>query len=323
MSDFGAQYRLPSKPGSGATGAGPRTGPSTARGASSVPSQVNDPRGPDPLAVRLEREIREGHIELPVLPRIADEVKQLIDRDADASTLVRALEREPSVAAALLKYANAAIYAGLRDVRDLQQAVMRLGLSSVRETVVSLSAGAVFKNPLPGHEALYETIWLHSLTTAIAARRLAGYVSVPKETAFLAGLLHDIGRVVVLRGIVTLRERDPQGFHVPDHTVAEFTDALHCSIGEALCEAWNIPADLREAIARHHDVALSEPKDALAAVVQVADLMAAKVGASLHPDPDIRLVDRPSFLGLGLDDVKVASLLVDLEDERDAITALF
>ncbi len=51
--------------------------------------------------------------------------------------------------------------------------------------------------------------------------------------------------------------------------------------------------------------------------------MAGKVGASLHPDPDLRLVDRPAFIGLGLDDVKVASLLVDLEDERDSLTALF
>jgi putative nucleotidyltransferase with HDIG domain len=282
-----------------------------------------DPSSPDPLAIRLEREIRAGHIDLPVLPKIADEVQQLIARDADVSMLVRAIEREPSVAAALLKYANAAIYAGLRDVTDLQQAVMRLGLSSVRDAVVSLSAGAAFKNPVPGHEQVYEAIWLHSLTTAIAARRLADYVSVPRETAFLAGLLHDIGRVVVLRGIVTLRQRDPQGFPVPDHTVSEFTDALHCGIGAALCEAWNIPFELRDAIARHHEVALSEPKDALAAVVQVADLMAAKVGASLHPDPDLRLVDRPAFVGLGLDDVKVASLLVDLEDERDSLTSLF
>jgi putative nucleotidyltransferase with HDIG domain len=271
--------------------------------AGTAPSEVES-AAPDPLAVRLEREIRLGRIELPVLPRIATEVQQLIERDADATALVRAIEKEPTVAAALLRYANAAIYAGLREVTDLQQAVMRLGLSSVRDTVVALSAGAAFREPPPGYEQVYQAIWLHSLTTATAARRLAAYVSVPRETAFLAGLLHDIGRIVVLRGIATLRERDPQGFDVPEHTVAEFTDALHCRIGEALCEAWNIPGELRDAIGRHHEVALSESKDALAAVVQVADLMAAKVGASLHPDPDVRL-------------------LVDLEDERDTLNALF
>jgi hypothetical protein len=67
---------------------------------------------------------------------------------------------------------------------------------------------------------------------------------------------------------------------------------------------------------------LSEPKDVLAAVVQIADLMAAKVGASLRPDPEIKLLDRPSFVLLGLDDTKVATLLVDLEDERNALSTI-
>jgi putative nucleotidyltransferase with HDIG domain len=276
-----------------------------------------------PLALRLEQEIRSGNIELPVLPQVALEVQRLMDRECDLGTLVKTIEREPSVAAALIKYANAAVYAGLRDVTDLQQALLRLGLDSVRQSVLSISAKSAFDAAEPRQRKIYETIWLHSLTTAIAARRLAGSVSVPPETAFLAGLLHDIGRIVVLRGISTLRKRDPLGCMVPVHTIDEFTDALHCSIGDVLCKEWNIPADLRDAVTRHHEPNLSEPKDTLAALVQVADLMAAKVGASLKPDPDIRIVDRPSFVLLGLDDVKVASLLVDLEDERETLSAIF
>ena len=61
----------------------------------------------------------------------------------------------------------------------------------------------------------------------------------------------------------------------------------------------------------------------LAAVVQVADLMAAKIGASLHPEPDLKLIDRPAFVALNLDDVKVAGMLVELEDERAAMGSIF
>jgi putative nucleotidyltransferase with HDIG domain len=274
------------------------------------------------LAARLGREIREGRVELPVLPRAAIEVQELIAREADVSSIVRAIEREPIVAAALIKYANAAVYAGLREVTDLQQAISRLGFKSVRETVVSLSARAAFKADNAAQAKYYQTIWKHSLTTAVAARRLAAFVSVPKETAFLAGLLHDIGRICVLRGIMALKKRDPKGFVVPENTMTEFMDALHCPIGEVLCQAWNIPADLRDAIARHHDTNLTEPKDALAAVVQVADLMAAKIGASLHPQPDLKLVERPAFTALQLDDVKVAMLLVELEDECESMSSV-
>ena len=279
-------------------------------------------QAPVSLAARLEREIREGRVELPVLPRAAVEVQELIARDADLSSIVRAIEREPTVAAALVKYANAAIYAGLRDVTDLQQAVARLGLNQVRETVVSLSAKAAFKADNPAQAKYYATIWKHSLTTAVAARRLAEFVSAPKETAFLAGLLHDIGRICVLRGITTLRKRDPKGFVLPDNTIAEFTDALHCPMGEVLCQAWNIPAELSDAIKRHHDQNLTEPKDMLAAVVQVADLMAVKIGASLHPEPNLKLVERPAFAALQLDDVKIAMLLVELEDECESMAKL-
>jgi putative nucleotidyltransferase with HDIG domain len=246
-------------------------------------------QAPVSLAARLEREIREGRVELPVLPRAAVEVQELIARDADLPSIVRAIEREPTVAAALVKYANAAIYAGLRDVTDLQQAVARLGLNQVRETVVSLSAKAAFKADNPAQAKYYATIWKHSLTTAVAARRLAEFVSAPKETAFLAGLLHDIGRICVLRGITTLRKRDPKGFVLPDNTIAEFTDALHCPMGEVLCQAWNIPAELSDAIKRHHDQNLTEPKDLLAAVVQVADLMARRSApACTRAEPQAR-----------------------------------
>jgi putative nucleotidyltransferase with HDIG domain len=250
------------------------------------------------------------------------EVQELIARDADLPSIVRAIEREPTVAAALVKYANAAVYAGLRDVTDLQQAVARLGLDQVQQTVVSLSAKAAFKADNAAQAKYYGTIWKHSLTTAVAARRLAEFVNVPKETAFLAGLLHDIGRVCVLRGITALRKRDPKGFVLPDNTISEFTDALHCSMGEVLCKAWNIPAELSDAIKRHHDPNLTEPKDMLAAVVQVADLMAAKIGASLHPEPNMKLVERPAFAALQLDDVKIAMLLVELEDECDSLSKL-
>jgi putative nucleotidyltransferase with HDIG domain len=310
MSDFAEKFRSP-------VVSAPPSQKATTQAA------VADRPAPVPLAQRIEQEIRAGRVELPVLPQVAIEVQQLMDREADITSLVKVIEREPSVAAALIKYANAAVYAGLRDVTDLHQALLRLGLDSVRQAVLSISAKGAFETNDPNQRRLYQTIWLHSLTTAIAARRLAALVSVAPETAFLAGLMHDIGRIVVLRGISALRKRDPQSFLVPAHTVREFTDALHCPIGDVLCHEWNIPAELRDAVARHHEPGLSEPKDTLAAVVQVADLMAAKVGASLHPDPELTLIGRPSLQLLGLDDVRIATLLIDLEDEREQLATIF
>jgi putative nucleotidyltransferase with HDIG domain len=190
---------------------------------------------------------------------------------------------------------------------------MRLGLLPVQQTVMALSARSIFNGR--DHLEWYGRIWQHSIATALAARRLAARVRMPPETAFLAGLLHDIGKVVVLQCIGKFRGKAFGVWKVDESTMLEFLDALHCQIGDLLFEAWKIPADLRDVLRRHHDTKLGGPEDMLIAIVQMADMMAAKLGASLRVDPDLSLIDAPACAMLRLDDVKIANLLVDLEDD--------
>ena len=288
-----------------------------------VPPNAQIPDTAEPLAVRIERDIREGRIALPVLPRIALHVQDLIEQEAPTQAIVQAIEREPTIAAAVVRYANSIAYAGLREVTDLHQAVLRLGHKPVQQTVLALAARTVFDTQDKQYMDLYRVIWSHSVTTALAARRLASRAAVPPETAFLAGLLHDIGKVVILQCASEMRRRDPSRFAVDEPTLREFLDALHCRTGDVLCEAWNIPAELRDVVQRHHHDDLTGPKDLLVAVVQVANLMATKIGVSLHPDPELSLLDKAASLLLRLDDVKLANLLVDLEDDTARIEGIF
>ena len=277
----------------------------------------------EPLAVKVEREIKEGRMSLPVMPAVALEVRRLISDERGVPEIVAAIEKDPSIAAALVKYANSVVYAGLKDVTDLQQAVMRLGLVPVQQAVTALSARSILDHASKSHAELYKKIWLHSITTAMAARRLATRVRVPAETAFLAGLLHDLGKVVVLQSVPKLQGTAPGAMTIDEATVLEFVDALHCTVGDTLFEAWKIPSDLRDVLRRHHDQTLNGAADMLVAVVQMADRLAAKAGASLHPDPDLSLVDGPACALLRLDDVKLASLLVELEDDVEAVKGVF
>jgi HD-like signal output (HDOD) protein len=275
----------------------------------------------EPLQRCIERHIREGKVALPVMPHVALEVRRLVAAGAGVPALVTAIEKEPAIAAALVKYANSAAYTGLREVKDLNQVVLRLGMISVQQAVLALSTRNLFDTK--GEYAdLFRRIWAHSVVTGLAARRLAARVHVPGETAFLAGLLHDIGKIIVLQTITGLKRSDAR-FALDEATVHEFVDALHCGVGDMLFESWNIPADLRQVLRRHHDPVLVAPGDMLVAVVQVADLMAAKLGISLHPDPDVSLIGTPASSMLRLDDIKVANLLVDLEDDIQGTNGLF
>ena len=286
-----------------------------------APSDLDfDGQPAEPLQRCIERHIREGKVALPVMPHVAIEVRRLVDAGAGVPALVAAIEKEPAIAAALVKYANSAAYAGLREVKDLNQVVLRLGMVSVQHAVMALSTRNLF-DTRGEYADLFRRIWSHSVVTGLAARRLAARVHVPGETAFLAGLLHDIGKIIVLQTIAGLKRSDTRCV-LDEATVHEFVDALHCSVGDLLFESWNIPADLRQVLRRHHDPVLTAPGDMLVAVVQVADLMAAKLGMSLHPDPNLSLIGTSASSMLRLDDIKVANLLVDVEDDMMATRGL-
>lgn len=268
------------------------------------------------LAQEVEAAIRSGKVELPVLPEVAIRVRELIARESAVPEIAAVIEREPAFAAAMLRYANSVAYAGLREIKDLRQAVMRLGLAAAEQTILSIAARSAFESKDPRYEQLLRTIWKHSLVTAVAARRLASRApGVGPELAFLGGLLHDIGKVVILRCAAELGKRDAARFRVSDTALLEFFDTLHCHVGDVLFDSWNLPHEIREVVRRHHDEKFQGEGDTLVAIVSFADHLAAKLGASLSPDPDRSLLDCPAATLLRLDDVKLASLLCDIEDD--------
>lgn len=276
------------------------------------------------LASLIDAEIRTGAVELPVLPTAAAQVREIVAFGGGARDIADVLGHDPVLAAAILRHANSASYAGLREVTDLQQAVTRLGISSVDRTVLALSAKNAFAPTDRLDKELYDSLWTHSMTAAAAARRLAPRSSTfSPETVFLAALLHDMGKIVVLRCAGMLRRRDPQRFKFERVTLLEFFDALHCTTGDTLCQSWHLPPEVRDVMRRHHDLDLSGPQDALVAIVQLANKIAAKLGASLKPDAEVSLLDTPGAHLLRLDDVKLASLLVEIEDEVSALREMF
>jgi putative nucleotidyltransferase with HDIG domain len=278
----------------------------------------------DSLAGRVEAAIREGKVDLPVLPEAALKVRAIVQRDGGAPEIVRVIGNEPSLAAAILRYANSVAYAGLREVTDLQQAVMRLGFVNVEKTVLAISAKGAFSSQDKTVEHLYRALWQHSLATALAARRLAPRtLDVGPDSVFLAGLLHDIGKVVVLRCASQLRHEDPTLYGFSDDTLLEFVQALHCTAGEQLCAAWNLPSEIRAVARRHHDEEFTGVGDMVIAIVQLANLMTRKAGASLTPDPGVSLVATPGAVMLRLDDVKLTEALVDVEDDIAKLDTLF
>lgn len=202
--------------------------------------------------------------DLPMLPATAVEALRLV-RNPRVRTdeLLAVVGQDPPLAARILAVANSSYYARGNSIAGLRHAVVRLGLHALRDVIyMAVYANTVFD--APGLVDIVRATFDHSVVVARIAQRLSPHVGVDHETAFLAGLLHDVGRARCCKVLAKL----PHARGRPRAELEDIADRLHEPAGAALAEAWNLPPDVVEACARHHD-----PVTIVGALVCAADLV--------------------------------------------------
>jgi HD-like signal output (HDOD) protein len=221
--------------------------------------------------------IREGRF-LPSIPAVAIEVlRQARDPRVSIERLAETIERDPALAAKLLRYANSSYYAGTQPIVSLPQAVVRLGVRSTKLLALSFSLTDAVGHDLRDFD--FNAFWQRSLTTAVTARRLARHsVRSLADEAFLVGLLADVGSPVLARAFPQRYRsvsasflRSPQD--LPDIEL-KILGVAHPLVGRRLAEAWHLPADLCQALGAHHDLA-ALPRDGRAFDLAVVTAIAA------------------------------------------------
>jgi len=219
----------------------------------------------------LERHL-EQDVELPMLPEAAARIVALCaDEKSDAHAIEGVLERDPALASHVLRIANSSAYAPKEPIVSLQQAVSRLGLATLRNITLGVSLqGRVFK--VPGHQARVREIWNHCAVAAAYAREIARGLRRNVEAAFLCGLLHDVGRPVVLQAtLATLAHRAKEP--LPLALLETAMDEFHEETGARLVQAWNLADWTVAAVAHHHEPHKAESFADDARVVRLADLL--------------------------------------------------
>ncbi len=215
----------------------------------------------------------ESAVELPVLPEAAARLVALCeDENADARALEGVLERDPSLAAHVLRIANSSAYAPKEPIVSLQQAISRLGLGALRNLVLAASLqGRVFK--VPGHQTRVRAIWIHCAVTAAFAREIARKLRRNVEAAFLCGLLHDVGRPVVLQATLAAlahRTKEP----LPDALLETAMDEFHEELAGRMVGSWKLAEWTEAVVANHHRPERAEPHEEQAYITYLADLLA-------------------------------------------------
>ncbi|MBK8096806.1 MAG: HDOD domain-containing protein [Planctomycetes bacterium] len=226
------------------------------------------------------RQITEKKIELPILPTVATEVMSLCQQDStDAQKLSGVIHRDQTIASNVLRVANSAAYVGQMPCASLQQAVSRLGLQLIAEIAMAVSVrGRVFGNAACAD--LLKQLWKHSVITGFYTKEIARLRRRNVEIAFLCGLLHDIGKAVLLNNVDRAIGKTAVELPMDDLTAA--LHEQHTAAGALLATLWKLPEQIGEAMVYHHDFDQAPKFADTAMMVCLADLLSHMVS----PDPN-------------------------------------
>ena len=248
----------------------------------------------------------------------------LTDPLAEMDEVLASLHGEPALAARVLKVANSPFYHQAGTVGTLQRAVQVLGLDAIRGICAACCMDRVPLTRSPGAPDP-QRFRLHSLATAVAATHLARLLAPARHAeAFIAGLLHDIGLVLLAR----LRpEAMAEMAALPPTTPADEvlqqerarTGMTHADCAAQLATAWSLPAWLVAAVGSHHAAQPADGPPTVAALVQAADLLAHRAGFGLHAA--CTLADGQPGLGVGASDELLAQLAAELPGHVQALAA--
>lgn len=269
------------------------------------------------LKDRIAETARKPGTHLPVFNSVALEVQKLInDQSVPVARIESTLLRDPALSAQVLRMANSSMYAGLSSVTTLRQALTRVGAQQVMRLVLAAAQVSLYQSHHPLFKRHLAAMWQAAYASAIGAAWVAhksGHGEMA-EQAFVAGLLHDVGKLVILRSIEKLSlEKGLEG-PLPDSVAAEMIDALHCEFGYELMRRWNLP-EVYCAIGRDHHLPECDTGNVLMVSIRLVDEVCRKMGIGCTAQPNLMPAASEEANALLINDVALADLEVTLEDK--------
>lgn len=254
--------------------------------------------------------------DLPVFDRTALLVHQEATKaDPDTDKVISYIVQDQVLVAEVLKVANSSFFRGIKKISRIQDAVVRIGLREVVNCVMMATQRKNYSSRNPFVQQYTSTLWQHSVACAFGAQWLAkrcNYAELAPE-AFIAGLIHDVGKLLVLKALVSVGEKDKDAPRITRTAADEFLDTMHPECGFLLLEKWNLPESYCDVCRNHHRPDY-DTTNIMLIVVRMANLVCRKIGIGLREDRDLVLVTSSEAGLLGLSDIALAELEIAMED---------
>jgi putative nucleotidyltransferase with HDIG domain len=265
----------------------------------------------------LSRLIRRAR-DLPTLPRTVLEITETINNPkSSAQDLAQVIATDQVLTARLLRLVNSSFYAFPRRISSVTNAIVLVGFDAIRHLMLSSSVFDVFHGPHgPAIDGI-EQFWDHSLACAVGAKTIGNQMRYDRvEELFVAGLLHDIGKIVEMRfaadafqDAVDLAQSEQLLIIAAEKRVFGFD---HQEAGRMLAQRWNLSEMLASVISWHHEPMGAGPFVKEAAVVHLADILSRALRLGWAGDARIPSVDTAAWAALKLDTAAVEPLMADM-----------
>ena len=253
---------------------------------------------------------------MPVFHAVALKLQQALSRpDFSIDQVHQLLNADPGVASQVLRVANSAFYSGLNKVSTIREAIIRLGSKEVANLAMLTTQQDLYRSQDAKYNAIMQALWKHAFCCAVGSKWLAqkvGFAAQAQE-AFLGGLLHDIGKLFLLKCMEEVsREKTFEG-GTSSAVLAEVLVSLHVEQGHQLMIQWHMPQIYCDIVAGHQQERWDQG-NVLLAMVRLSNLACRKLGLGLQKDPAVLLFASTEAQILGLKETALAELEIVIED---------
>ena len=264
---------------------------------------------------------------LPAVSQAALKLVCLLDQPAVSNAdIVTVLKYDDVLTAKLLRACNSPYFGFEERIASVEEAVLILGHQQILHMVLSLAFGGAMGATLPGYATEARELWFHSVNTAVAAEQLVKS-GLPMEAkppvAFTAGLLHDIGKLVLNQMLDPGVQSDIRSCIVQNHlsrnaAEKEILGTDHSEVGARLLETWRLPDEIVEAVANHHHPVTS-PVPKVSAVVHVANSLVQLLGSASGWECYAAFSDAAANRSLAITPEKFEGLKLDIRDSAGEV----
>jgi len=222
---------------------------------------------------------------LPPAPRLLSKLLTLLNDDrADNDDIVQIIKFDPALTAKVLQLCNSAYFASAKPAAELGEAINRIGFNQIYQMVAGIVGSRLLSPAQSGYGLAQGELWKHSVVAAIASRVIAHEVNEYPDILFTAGLLHDIGKIVLTTSMAdsynSLVSETEKKHNALIEAEKNILGVDHAEIGGRLLAKWNFPEELSEAVTFHHHPDEANQHKRLASCVFLGNMIAHFMGYS-------------------------------------------